>query len=161
MNNKFRNIVIFVLCINILGCSTLREKFVRKKEPEEVKPIVNIEEYSNKINTKELYKKHFVFWKYWHEELINVLGGNKKKQKQCYNEILAELKAMASYLQQQKAEILQGYIKEIEELENDVNSPVLSQVEVHRIKIALKQYKRIIDNEFSLYKVKDWILESQ
>jgi len=159
VRNLFKNSIILILCLSISGCAQIKRKFTRGKEPKKVTPIIEIKDYSSTLKIDELYKKHFVFWKYWQDELIHNLGGNIKKQKRCYNEALIELKTIASYLQEQKRKSLQPYIDILEEMREDVNNPVLSQVVLHRLKSELGEHKRIVDREFSLTKMKSWLIE--
>lgn len=159
MKNLEKIIIILILTIPLAGCAELKDKFTPKKEPKEVTPIVEIKDYSKKIKVDKLYKKHFMFWKYWNDELINSLGENIKKQKRCYDESLVELKAMASYLQQQKQKTLQSYINKLEKLGKEVKDPILTQNEKHFLERHLKKYKRIIDRKFSLSKVKPWLVK--
>lgn len=159
MRNLLKILIIIILFSSIAGCTQIRRKFTRKKKPKKITPIVEIKDYSTSLKVDELYKKHFVFWKYWEEELIHNLGKNIKKQKRCYIEALSELKTMASYLQEQKQKLLQPYIDKLEELKERIEKPVLSQIEIQDLRLRLKRHKRIVDREFSLSKVESWLIE--
>lgn len=159
MKNLKKILAIFIIASLLTGCAQLKEKFTKKKKPEKVTPVIEVKDYSKELKVDKLYDKHFTFWKYWHDELINNLGGNIKKQKRCYNESLVELKAMASYLQQQKQKKLRSYIDKFKKLESKIKDPVLTQNEEHNLKRHLKKYKRVVDRKFSLSKVESWLVK--
>lgn len=158
MKNNFKILIIIFVCISISGCAALKEKFTRKKPPQKITPIIEIKDYSMSIKVDKLYKKHFVFWKSWEEELIQNLDKNIKKRRLSYRESLMELKTLSSFLKQQKQEELKPYIKELEKMGHQIEKHYLSKVEKHRLRIKLKKHKRIVDREFPLSKVKPWLV---
>jgi len=159
VKNLFNFIIIFIICLNTTGCTNVKKKFIRKKKDEKPIPIITTEDYFSTLKIDELYKKHFLFWKYWQDELIFSLGKNINKQKRSYNDSLVELKTAASYLQEQKRQELQPYIDELKLIADDINKPIYSQVVVHRLRKKLEKHRRLVDKKFSPPKVKSWLIE--
>ncbi|MCM8798989.1 MAG: hypothetical protein NC821_05985, partial [Candidatus Omnitrophica bacterium] len=97
-------LIFFILMTNFLGCASFRRKFVREKKKEErPHPVVYFENYTENISFHDLYKKHFLFWKYWEMELINALEeDNYKKQLTSLQQAIASLKNLESYLVPEK-----------------------------------------------------------
>ena len=100
-NSKFKVVLIlstiYYLLSTSLGCEAFRKKFVRKpKKDKEVEVVVHTQEYVSEYSTEETYKKYFLFWRTWHEELLSSLSaqdGNRKKHVFTAKKI-AELRKM-------------------------------------------------------------------
>ena len=75
-----RKIIFIILlasvALDISGCSSLkglRSKFIREKKKEEQRPtvILALEDDADIADYHELYKKHYLLWQYWHDELTD------------------------------------------------------------------------------------------
>jgi hypothetical protein len=158
-----KKILIWFLFLGIVlslnGCATLRRKFVRKKKKKEgQKVILALEDYDKLIDYHELYKKHYLLWQYWHDELIGSLEKNYKKQRVCADQVLEHLNALKKYITPDKAEILIGYIQRVEKIRNRLYGRSLNEIERARISRELEKLKRLIDKEFRYSEIKSYIV---
>jgi len=116
MKTILRNMVLIVLCVAAAGCGPeWTKKFVRKRNattPEQVF-VYEAKDYQRE-STEELYKRSFLFWKSWMEELSNRLGDNKVNDLRSFEEVFKNLGEMKNCLKEDKAIELDGYRKEIE-----------------------------------------------
>jgi len=153
-------ITIFLLAmvICIAGCAGLQRKFTRKKAKEEkVSPVVTTFDYAKELRVDELYKKRFLFWRTWQDELIERMDDMYKKRIECYDQAIMNLKEMQKYLAQSKAEELAPFIEEISSIDPDVRKKKLSKSEQYGMTQLLKKTKRQIDKQFSYSKIKDFL----
>lgn len=147
----------------ITGCQTLARKFSRKpkKTTQEEEELVLVpEEYPQVIQSKdELYKEAYLFWKSWQEELINFLevNGNAKKQIDCIQQSIANLEKMKALLVEEKASILDGYIKQLNELKEKIVKGQLNNDTIYLIRSELEVLKKKIGKEFVYSHVKDYL----
>ncbi len=148
--------VSLLLCIALFGCASLQRKFTRRKEKEEDEPlIVTSFNYSKDLRSDELYKKHFLYWKTWHTELIDRLDEDAKKRSSCYNHMYMHLQEMQKYLDELKAKEMEKYRKKMEGIEKDVKERRLTRISRLRIKRSLEKTFRQITKRFSFSDVKE------
>lgn len=152
-------LLIFALMIILLsGCEGLQRKFVRQpKQKQKPIPVVQTVDYSKDLRVEELYKKHFLFWKSWHNELIDRLEENYKKRISCFDSLISSLKSMRKYLSEEKAAEIDPFISQIEALEPEIKQERLSTSEAYRIRTTLEKTRRQIDKRFSYRDVKDFL----
>jgi hypothetical protein len=151
-------ILAIALITNLCGCAALKRKFTRKKK--HVKPAVyyDLEKYAKEPNAI-LYKRHYVYWKTWQEELINKLSEkNFKKNISCAQGIISNLEDMKRYLVTEKAENLQPYIDEMRALQKELSGKYIGMGRQTRLRNLLEKRYRRIKREFSYTKVKDYIV---
>ncbi|HEO64173.1 MAG TPA: hypothetical protein ENN78_02770, partial [Candidatus Omnitrophica bacterium] len=117
MKRHFIYICCAFLILELSGCAGLNKKFVRKKKQEE-KPtvILALEEDKDIADYHELYKKHFMLWQYWHNELISALKQNYKKQKECVAYTYEHLSHLRKYVFEGKRASLDSYIAQIDRI---------------------------------------------
>ena len=159
MIRKFLLFLFVVIVLSLSGCATLKRKFVRKeKKKEEQKVILALEDYDKFIDYHELYKKHYLLWQYWHDELISSLERNYKKQRVCADQILEHLTALQKYITPDKEEVLEGYIQRLEKIRARLYGRSLNDIEKARISRELEKLKRLIDKEFRYSEIKSYII---
>lgn len=147
----------------VTGCEPLARKFTRKpkKTVQDVEgPVLEPEEYPRVIQSKEdLYKEAYLFWRSWLDELVNFLevNGNTKKQFSCIEEIIKNLEKMKLLLIEQKGKILDGYIKQLNELKEKILKGQLNNSTIYSAKSELGVLKRKIEKEFVYSHVKDYL----
>ncbi|MGE4357949.1 MAG: hypothetical protein AB7E08_05300 [Candidatus Omnitrophota bacterium] len=109
-------IILFILVVLLAGCASFRRKFVREREKEKKpQPVVYFKEYTKDTSYDDLYKKHFLFWKYWEMELINALEeDNYKKQLTCIQQAISNLKDLETYLVSDKQKEVATYRENLE-----------------------------------------------
>ncbi|MFH1854033.1 MAG: hypothetical protein ABH815_01850 [Candidatus Omnitrophota bacterium] len=158
INAYVRNLIIFLVCVSLCGCSGLQRKFTRnKKDEQKPAPVITTYDYSKELRVDELYRKHFLFWKSWHRELIDRMGGTYKKRVECYDYTIASLSEMKKYLKEPKAAELEEFIIRIKTIDPEVRESGLSKSQQHRISQLLESTKRQIDRQFSYNRVQDYL----
>ncbi|HXV19157.1 MAG TPA: hypothetical protein VD883_03675 [Candidatus Omnitrophota bacterium] len=125
------------------SCASVQKKFTRKKkEPKHVAAQVYFEEgpFQKKFSNDYYYKTHFTYWKTWHSDLLNQMGGNQKKVARCAQEASSNLIEMSRYLKPEKeAELkplLDSYVGVTRKLETEAyseSSQALSRGELERL----------------------------
>jgi len=149
-----------IMLVNLSGCSTLRKKFTRKKKVVEKRPQYFVVEEYNVEPSLELYTKHYVYWRNWHKELIEVLGQNPKKDARCITEIVGNLEDMRKNLIPEKQEALDVHIKRMSKLENILVKGNLTHSTKSRVLQELDREIRKIKREFSYRKMAPFIATS-
>jgi len=148
----------------LTGCEAFGKKFIRKSKntDEQVEMVLEPKEYpEHPVPSPEVYRETFNFWKTWHEELLNSLSidANKKKQKECIDYAIENLKRLKSLLNEEKAELLGKEIDELDKARQKIESPVLSEIDIIVLKNNLDRQKMKIDREFVYSKVKDYLIK--
>lgn len=119
-----RVLVVFLIVIIagwLCGCEAVTRKFTRKskKETPQEEMVLAPEEYQGlKMSKEELYRQYFLYWKSWHDELIQSLtdGKNRKKQIDCIEEELKNLYHLRSMLNSDMQGRLDTYINKVQDL---------------------------------------------
>ncbi|NQV04388.1 MAG: hypothetical protein HQ532_02720 [Candidatus Omnitrophica bacterium] len=151
-----RYIIVLILCVAFSGCAGLQRKFTRKKKEEERQaPVIIMHDYAKDLRVEELYKKRFLFWRSWHGELIDRMGGTYKKRIECYDQTVMNLMEMEKYLRGELASELKPFIEDMKSISSDIKEKKLSKSEQIKLKSLLEKAKRSIDKKFSYPKVKD------
>jgi hypothetical protein len=149
-------VFISILCISFAGCAGLQRKFTRKKKKEERPvPVITTYDYAKDLRVDELYKKHFLYWRTWQDELIERMEDTYKKRIECYDNAVIHLMEIRGYLRDTKAEELEPFLKEIKSIDPDIRKKVLSKSEIYRMRHMLEITRRQIDKRFCYSKVKD------
>lgn len=156
MVNRYKCVVIIILCVSIAGCAGVQRKFARKKKEEAKTPaIVTTYDYPVEQRVDELYKKRFLFWKSWQGELIDRMGDGYKKRTECYDQLMQNLIEMQKYLNDEKYKELEAFIAQIKTVDGPVKKIDLTNNERYKISQLLEKTKRLIDKRFSYSKIKD------
>ncbi len=152
--------ILAVLVMNICGCASMQKKFTRKKKQEDPRSnvILALEEYDKLADYHELYKKHYLLWQYWHDELINSIKENYKKQKNCAKETLENLSALKKYISADKQELLDGYIMRVEEIKRRIDTRYTNKIEQDRMSRELEKIKRLIDKEYRYSEIQSYVV---
>ena len=165
-NSKFQNIVFFSLCfallINLLGCDAFVRKFTRKPKKENLpveEMVVAPEEYiAPQITKEELYHQYLLYWKSWHDELINSLhkGASYKKQIECIDEAIKNLEQLGPLLKEEKIKILDTSISQMQDLRGKIARDIYGN-DVDRNRSNAENIKRNILRDLSYRKMKDYL----
>jgi len=165
---KLRTILILstiycLLSTSLCGCEAFRKKFVCKpKKEKEVEVIVHTQEYVSEYSTEETYKKYFLFWRTWHEELLNSLSaqnGNRKKRVFAAKKIVENLQQMRQLLLPEKQNRLDIYISEQKGIVRQLNKYNLNRIQRLRIKSILEKQRRQIQREFKCRQVQEYLIK--
>lgn len=118
-----------ILVINLAGCEAFTRKFTRKskkdKNPEEM--VLAPEEWKGpKMTKEERYRQYLLFWKSWHDELVNALQQNStmKKKIDCCEQVLKNMNGMRSLLNESKQKQLDVYLRQMTELQSEIKSDI-------------------------------------
>jgi len=161
MKRIYIAILTILLVFELSGCAAFKKKFTRKKKPREPETVYyELEEYAREPNAV-LYKRHYIFWKTWQDELINKMGENHKKDMRCAGEIINSLQDMQRFLLREKAEELAPYIDEMEGIRQQLSDRYIATASRKRLKRILQARYRQIRRAFPYKKVKDFILDDQ
>lgn len=150
-------LLILFLALDTTGCAGLRKKFVRKKKVEEKKPhYYRIEKYDTHP-TLELYTKHYVYWRSWHREIIELLGENIKKDKRCIDEMIGNLQDMMIMLVDEKGDELEKHIEALRGIKKEIDRRDLTLATKTRVRRVLEKEFMLIKIDFSYRKMAPYI----
>ena len=160
--NMLSVLIAFVLvcvAINISGCASLRDKFVRKKKKE-----ATTAHYRSMVDydirpSLELYTKHYVYWRSWSKELLELLGENAKKDKRSIREVIGNLEDMRNMLVDVKADELEKHIERLRGVEKDIAKGNITTGTKTRIRLVLEKEAKLIKIDFSYRKMGPFIRE--
>ena len=155
-------VTIYGLLVTLTGCDAFVRKFTRKPRKENLPKqelVLVPEEYKPPRMTKEeAYRQYFLYWKSWHDELINSLstGSSHKKQIDCANEAIKNLEQLRAALQEAKQKKLDVYINQLKDLDKGIAEDLYgNDISVNRL--TAERIRRNILHEFSYNKIKDYL----
>ena len=158
-----RYTLILFLIGNLTGCDAFVRKFTRKPRKENLPKqelVLVPEEYKLPRMTKEeMCRQYFLYWKSWHDELINSLSGGSshKKQIDCANEAIKNLEQLRAALQEAKQKKLDVYINQLKDLKNEIAQDLYgNDISVNRL--TVERIRRSILRDFSYNKIKDYLV---
>ncbi|MFH0763007.1 MAG: hypothetical protein V1925_03875 [Candidatus Omnitrophota bacterium] len=113
---------IIILCIIFLfGCDAFVRKFTRppKKKSVAQQDLVLVPEEYKDMDKEEVYRRYYVFWESWMDELINALElyTNHKKQLDCIERASKNLVYLKTLLNEDAQKRLDVYIERTMELQ--------------------------------------------
>ncbi|MDD4980389.1 MAG: hypothetical protein PHC54_03815 [Candidatus Omnitrophica bacterium] len=158
-----RYTLILFLIGNLLGCDAFVRKFTRKSKRDKPAPemVLMPEEYKPPPMTKEeVYRKYFIFWKSWQDELINsfiVSSVNHKKQISCANEAIKNLELLRAALQEKKQKEFDVYINRMKALKESIAEDLYGN-NMPQNRLSAERIRRGIMRDFSYSKVKNYLL---
>ena len=152
--------ILAVLFIATAGCASVQKKFTRKKkEPKHVAAAVYFEEgpYQKKYSNVYYYKMHYTMWKSWQDDLINGIGGNRKKTSRNAEESLNHLTELSHYLMPEKKKELEPILQDLTRLVKKIDLGAYSNSENADLRVELQKIKRLVGNNFYFDKVSNEI----
>jgi hypothetical protein len=159
MIRVMKGLVVLALCLVLAGCGPAwKKKFVRKRAPRQPDQVLVYEaqDYQKEPNA-DLYKKHFIFWRAWQEELVVRMGNNPKADVRAFEEALKNLDDMKRCLKEAKAAELDIYIQQLRAFYDTYKSEELDVVRAHQMSQDLDRMMVKMDKQFRFSKVKDSI----
>lgn len=148
------------LLLGMLGCEAFVKKFTRKPKkdrmPQEELVLAPEEYQPPRMSREEAYRQSFLYWKSWHDELIQSLlsGTNHKKQTDCARQALENLLQLRSLLDEASQKSLDTYIDRMRSLEESISNDVYSSNQA-RNRLSAEHLKQDILRDFSYERVKD------
>ncbi len=163
MKKWMSGLVILVLVLNIAGCASLQKKFTRKKKETRVPAAIYLQEgaYQKKYSNDYYYKTHFTLWKTWHEDLLNQLGGNRKKVARCAQEAMGQLNEINNYLIPEKQAQLKPQLDEMAKITRQLEGGDYADSQMGGIRVELEKIGRLVGNNYYYDKVKNEIAVDQ
>lgn len=151
--------VSFFLIINLIGCEAFVRKFTRKHKEgtEQVEMVLAPQEYKKPQLTKEEeYRKYFLYWKSWQDELVDALSANAshKRQLSCAREALSNLMQIRQMLNPEAQKKLDIYVKQLKDLEEKIRADIYGD-RSHNNHYSAERIKVNILRLFSYPKIKD------
>jgi hypothetical protein len=162
-NLKTNLLVLAIICsllITTLGCDSFVRKFTRKSKNEKNNAeelVLMPQEYKPpKITKEDTYRKYFLYWKSWQDELITALtdGLSDKKRIDCANQAIKNLEEMRNVLQQANQQKLDVYIRQLSELRDDLMQDTYGG-NLLASRMTAERIKRNILRDFSYDKIKN------
>ena len=161
MKKTITFLLFMTLMVNLAGCASVQKKFTRKKkEPKHIPAAVYFEEgpYQKKYSNAYYYKTHYTLWKSWQDDLINGVGGNRKKTQRNAEEALNHLTEMSHYLAPEKEKQLEPLLGDLTRLVKKIEEDAYANSENATLRVELQKIKRLVDNDFYYDNVSDQIL---
>ena len=160
--NALRSTLILFLIFSLVGCEAFVRKFTRKPkgEPKKEELVLVPEEYQAPQRTNEqIYREYFMFWKSWHDELINAFVGNlsQKKQLDCLNEEVKNLKQLKPLLKEEKQRKLDEYLRQLDDLAQEIKKGRFGKT-MDMQRMTAERIRRNIIKDFSFPKIKSELL---
>jgi len=151
-----------ILVVNLTGCEAFARKFTRKskkeKNPEEM--ILAPEEWKGPQMTKEeRYRQYLLFWKSWHDELVNALlqNSSQKKKIDCAEQAIKNLNGMRSLLNESKQKQLDVYLRQMSDLAGEIKSDVYG-TSANSYSLRLDKLRMHMQEGFSYNDIKNDLL---
>lgn len=146
-----------------IGCDAFVRKFTRKPKreslPQEEMVLVPEEYKGPQITKEELYRQYFLFWKSWHDELMESLLQNRsqKKKVDCLEEAIKNLDNLKTLLNEETKKKLDVYITQLKVLKDSIAKDLYGTHNTQHFQSA-GRIKRDIRRNFSYRKIKDHLL---
>jgi hypothetical protein len=154
-------VVLAGMLMDLSGCASVQKKFTRKKkEPKHVAAAIYLEDvaYVKKFSNSYYYKTHYMFWRSWHSDMINELGGNRKRLARSAQEAYSHLEQLAQYLTPEKQTELKPHLEALAQLREKIERGSYSESETGGMRTELEKIRRLVSNDFYYEKVKAFIL---
>lgn len=136
------------LFVSLNGCESLVKKFVRKNKKEKNKAVEMVlipEEYNApNVSKEEFYRKQFLMWQNWHDELYQALNysSNRKKTLDCANEAIKYLNVLKNLLKQEDDKKVEDFIQQMESVKEDIQKDIYGYDKI----IIVRKVERIRTN---------------
>ncbi len=153
----------YFLVFTFLGCDAFVRKFTRKSKRENLpqdEMVLAPEEYKGpQMSKEELYRQYLLFWKSWHDELIESLLQHKSQKKQidCAEETIKNLINLRALLNIDLQKKLDIYILKLKELQSQINKDLYGTNAITNAQRA-ERIKRDILRDFSCNKIKIYLI---
>ncbi len=149
-----------VLCVVLSGCESLQKKITRKPKhaPPAPNPITLFQDYSRAMTPIDRYRKHYLIFDYWNDDLLDSLAEhspNPKRYRRASSEALDELRQMQLLVTEETAAQFTPFIEEREKLDRQFQSPAFNTSQIQILSRDLEAQKRAIHRQFFWRDVQD------
>ncbi len=148
----------------VTGCESLERKLTRKAThpAPPPAPIINFQDYSRSLTPLDRYRKHYLMFDYWNDDLIEALRTtplNPKRFKRASAEALTELETLKGLLAEDRAQRLAPLVEERARIDRQLQGGSFSDSQVNMLWPALESQTRRIDRDFFWRDVADHLKE--
>ncbi len=159
-------IIIFgllVMCFELIGCDAFVRKFTRKKKksagPQEEMVISPVEYPAPFLSKEQQYRKYFLYWQSWQDELIDALlyPTSRKRMIDCADQSIENLKSMQGMLNDKTKARLGSYIDQMKGLKGKIESNIYNQ-DISYVRFSVERIRRDVFRDFPYHKIKDKLL---
>ena len=155
------------LCLALLGvagCESLQKKFTRKpKTPSRPSPIIAFQDYTRAMTPLDRYRKHYVLFDYWNDQLLDVLQdgnrANPKRIQRTSTESLSELEALQGLLRGDLAAQVSPLVEERRKMHQELATGSYTVFQLNRVRRALELQTRQVRRRFYWRYVEDQLQE--
>jgi len=142
------------------GCESFQRKFTRKPKhpPPLPSPIITFQDYTRAMTPLDRYRKHYLIFDYWNDELLDALTGNTpnlKRLKRASTEALGELETMRELVADDRAASLEPLIEERAKIDRQLQHGTLSLSQTSAVSRVLEAQTRQIQREFFWRDIED------
>ena len=143
----------WLLVAGVTGCESLQRKFTRKPTRPAARPtpIIQFEDYTRTMTPLDRYRKHYLMFDYWNEELMQALQShtpNPKRFKRASTESLEELKTMQSLVTEDLSARFVPVLDVRTKIDRELQSASFSASQMNPLWRSLEAQTRQIHREF-------------
>lgn len=167
MRTAAKKILTFMLAISLglglCGCETLKKKFIRKRSPKKITPVMMPQDYKGVYTNDVLYNNHFTYWRTWTEDLIDCLKtqGSNKREVLAAERAVEDLQRMQDLLNSPKKEELDKYIEFYESVQKKMGLGQPNEVQASKLVSDLESRRRVIIRLYETKAVKPFIIKEE
>lgn len=149
-----------LLLTGLSGCESVERKFTRKpKTPRAAPtPIINFQDYMHAMNPVDRYRKHYLLFDYWNDELMDGLQAkpvNNKRLKLASKESLAELTTLKTLVADDLAPAFDPLLEVRSRIDRRLHAGHLSQGAANDIWRDLEAQSRTLHRDLFWRDVQD------
>ena len=138
----------------------MQRKFTRKPTGPKalLSPIINFEDYTRTMTPLDRYRKHYLIFDYWNDELIASLQSpplNPKRYKRASTESLTELGELQRFVTEDLAPRFTPLIEERSKLDRQFQRGTFNDTDASRVIRTLETNTRQIQRDFFWRNVQD------
>lgn len=154
---------VILMTAGLSGCESLKKKFIRKKPPKKVSPVLFPQDYKGIYPNDVLYSNHFNYWRAWTEDLIDCLDtkASNKRERLAAARAVEDLQRMQDLLTGEKKGELTKYIKFYQDVQRKVKLGQPNDIDASKMRNDLESRRRVIMREFEPKEVKAYILKEE
>ena len=150
----------------VTGCESLQRKFTRKSRQPVARPnpIIQFEDYTRTMTPLDRYRKHYLMFDYWNDELLQALQSNSpnpKRFKRASSESLSELKTMQQLVTDDVAARFDPVIEARTKIDRELQSASFSNAQTSSIGHVLEAQTRQVHRELFWRDVEDKLKAQQ
>ena len=153
-----------LLTLQLSGCESLQRKFTRKraKGPSPT-PIINFQDCSRAMTPADRYRKHYMLFDYWNDNLIDALQAktvNAKRLHRSSTEALSELSTLQGLLNEDAARQLAPLVEARAALDRQLQGPSPNTAQADSLRRTAEAQARRMNRDFFWRDVKDQLKEA-